>query len=65
MIQVCVAMKFDPQTIRLLGRLTDRMDLIRKNPHRYQVAPAVQAEIDSAAERLESLLTKVTTIKAG
>ena len=58
-------MNFDPQTIRLLGRLTDRMDQIRKNPHRYQVAPAVEREIGSAAERLEALLTKVTIIKAG
>jgi len=58
-------MKFDPQTIRLLGRLTDRMDLIRKNPHRYQVQPAVEVEIDAAAQRLETLLAKVTIIKAG
>ena len=60
-----LAMKFDPQTIRLLGRLTDRMDLIRKNPHRYEVHAAVQAEIESAAQRLEMLLAKVTIIKAG
>jgi hypothetical protein len=58
-------MNFDPQTIRLLGRLTDRMDLIRKNPHRYQVPPAVEREIESTAERLEALLTKVTIIRAG
>ena len=60
-----MAMTFDPQTIRLLGRLTDRMDQIRKNPHRYQVPPVVEQEIESAAERLEALLAKVTTIKAG
>lgn len=59
------AMKFDPQTIRLLGRLTDRMDLIRKNPHRYEVHAVVQTEIESAAQRLETLLAKVTIIKAG
>ncbi len=58
-------MKFDPQTIRVLGRLTDRMDLIRKNPHRYEVHAAVQAEIELAAQRLEALLAKVTIIKAG
>ena len=58
-------MKFDPQTIRLLGRLTDQMNLIRKGPHRYQVHPAVEAEIAAAAHKLESLLAKVTTIKAG
>ena len=28
-------MKLDPTMIRLLGRLTDRMDLIRKHPLRY------------------------------
>ena len=60
-----MAMTFDPQTIRVLGRLTDRMDQIRKNPHRYQVPPAVEREIESAAERLEALLAKVTIIKAG
>ena len=58
-------MKFDPQTIRLLGRVTDHMNQIRKNPHRYQVQPAVEAEISAAAHKLESLLNKVTTIKAG
>ena len=58
-------MKFDPQTIRLLGRLTDRMDLIRKNPHRYKVQPAVETELASVAHKLEGLLDKVTTIKAG
>ena len=44
-------MKFDPQTIRLLGRLTDQMNLIRKGPHRYQVHPAVEAEIAAAGPR--------------
>jgi len=58
-------MKFDPQTIRLLGRLTDRMNLIRKGPHRYKVPPAVEAEITAHAHKLEALLDKVTTIKAG
>ena len=57
--------KFDPQVVRLLGRVTDRMDQIRKNPHRYQVQPPVEAEIESAAQRLEALLAKVTIIKAG
>lgn len=58
-------MNFDPQTIRLLGRITDRADLIRKNPHRYRVEPAVQAEIEAAARRLEQALAKVSVIKAG
>lgn len=58
-------MKFDPQVIRLLGRVTDRLDQIRKNPHRYQVQPAVASEIENHAAQLEALLTKVTTIKAG
>jgi hypothetical protein len=58
-------MKFHPQVVRLLGRLTDRMDVIRKNPHRYEVAPGVEDEIQKLAERLEVLLSKITTIKAG
>ena len=58
-------MKFDPQVIRLLGRLTDRMDSIRKNPHRYEVPPAVAHEIEEYARRLETQLAKVTTVKAG
>ena len=58
-------MKFEPQTIRLMGRLTDRMDAIRKNPHRYEVPPAVAQEMVKLAERMETLLTQVTTIKAG
>ena len=58
-------MKFEPQTIRLLGRLTDRMDAIRKNPHRYEVPPGVADEMEKLAERLEALLARVTTIKAG
>ena len=58
-------MKFDPQTIRLLGRLTDRMDVIRKNPHRYEVPAGVANEIEEFAERLEKLLARVTIIKAG
>jgi hypothetical protein len=55
----------DPKTIRLLGRITDRMDLIRKNPHRYEIDPDVLKELADAAGRLEDLLTKIQTIKAG
>ena len=58
-------MKFHPQIIRLLGRLTDRMDVIRKNPHRYEVPAGVEDEIQQLAERLETLLARVTIIKAG
>jgi hypothetical protein len=58
-------MKLDPKTTRLLGRITDRMDLVRKNPHRYEIDPDVQTELVEAASRLEALLTKIQTIKAG
>jgi hypothetical protein len=57
-------MKFDVQTIRSMGRMTDRMDSIRKNPHRYEVAPEIHHEIAAHAKALEELLTKVTVIKA-
>jgi hypothetical protein len=58
-------MNFDSQTIRVFGRITDRLDLIRKNPHRYQVEPDVQKELGTVAAQLEALLTKITIIKAG
>lgn len=58
-------MKFDMQTVRLFGRITDRLDLIRKNPHRYEVEPDAARELAAAAQQLEALLTSVTTIKAG
>lgn len=57
-------MKFDVQTIRSMGRLTDRMDAIRKNPHRYDVAPDVHRELAEHTKALEELLAKVTVIKA-
>jgi hypothetical protein len=52
-------------TLRALGRITDRMDLIRKNPHRYVIDPEVLAKLAVAARQVEELLTKVRTIKAG
>ena len=55
----------DPYAIRLLSRLTDRMDLIRKNPHRYRIEPRDRDEIVQIAEQLELLLTRIQTIKAG
>jgi hypothetical protein len=58
-------MKLDPTTIRMLGRLTDRMDLIRKNPHRYEIDAEVLGQIAPVAERLEALLATIKTIKAG
>ena len=59
-----IPMKFDVQTIRAIGRLTDRMDAIRKNPHRYDVVPDVQKDIATHAKALEDLLAKVTVTKA-
>jgi hypothetical protein len=58
-------MKFDVKTIRLLGRITDRMDLIRKHPHRYDIAPEDLTELSVAAETVERLLAKVKIITAG
>jgi hypothetical protein len=58
-------MKLDVKTIRLLGRLTDRMDLIRKHPHRYEIAPENMPELDAVAHHRETLLAKIRTIKMG
>ena len=57
-------MKFDVQTIRSIGRVTDLMDSIRMNPHRYDVTPDVHKEIAVNAKALEELLAKVTVITA-
>lgn len=58
-------MKLDPTMIRLLGRLTDRMDLIRKHPMRYDIAPEDLAELRPVAEQLERLLATISVIKVG
>jgi hypothetical protein len=58
-------MKLDVNTIRLLGRLTDRMNLIRKHPHRYEIDADSMTELGAAARQLESLLDQVKTIKMG
>ncbi len=58
-------MKLDPKTIRVLSRLTDRMDLVRKSPHRYEIAPDDLAALVPVAEQLETLLGAIRVIKAG
>jgi hypothetical protein len=58
-------MKFDVPTIRLMSRLTDRMDLIRKYPHRYEIEPQDLADLGTSAQQVEALLAKVKTVKAG
>ena len=58
-------MKLDPKTTRLISRITDRMDLIRKHPLRYDDDPAVLTELAAAVERLEALLGKIKTVKVG
>ena len=58
-------MKLDVNTVRLLGRLTDRMNLIRKQPLRYEIDPENMIELGAVAHRLETLLDKVKTIKMG
>ncbi len=58
-------MKLDPQTVRALSRLTDRMDLIRKSPHRYEIDPDDLAALGPVAVQLETLLAAIRIIKAG
>jgi hypothetical protein len=58
-------MKLDHKTIRVLSRLTDRMDLIRKSPHRYEINEDDMAALLPVAEHLETLLTTIRIIKAG
>lgn len=58
-------MKLDQKTVRLLSRLTDRMDLIRKSPHRYELEASDHDQIVPVAEQLEALLATIKIIKAG
>ena len=58
-------MKFDNTTIRLMSRVIDRMDLVRKNPHRYEIDAETLEALARSLERLEALLPRITTIKAG
>jgi hypothetical protein len=58
-------MKLDPQTVRALSRLTDRMDLIRKSPHRYEIDADDLAALGPVAVQLETLLAAIRIIKAG
>ena len=58
-------MNLDSKTIRLMGRVTDRMDLVRKNPHRYQIDPETLRTLGATLETLEGLLSRISTIKAG
>ena len=58
-------MQFDLKTIRQLGRITDRMNLIRKNPRWYEIDHADLAELGTAASRIEEILARIKTIRAG
>jgi hypothetical protein len=58
-------MKLALETVRLLGRLTDRMNLIRKHPHRYEIDADSHTELAAVAHQLETLLERVKTIKMG
>jgi hypothetical protein len=49
----------------VLSRLTDRMDLVRKSPHRYEIDPDDLAALVPVAEQLETLLGAIRVIKAG
>ena len=58
-------MKFDVHTLRGLGRIADRIDLIRRHPHWYEADADLLDELRPAASRVEELLGKVKTVKAG
>lgn len=58
-------MKFDVNTVRLLHRLTDRMNLIRKHPLRYEIDQAALEELQTTAVQLEEVLTKIKTVPVG
>jgi hypothetical protein len=62
---VVSAMKIDVKTLRVLSRITDRIDLIRKHPHRYEIDAEALDQLGQAAQRVEDLLVKVKIIKAG
>lgn len=57
--------QLDLKTVRVLGRLTDRMNLIRKHPLRYEIDPDHLTELQTVATRLEELLDKIKTVKMG
>ena len=59
------AMKFDVNTVRLLHRLTDRMNLIRKHPLRYEIDPDALQKLQATAVQLEEVLTKIKTVPVG
>jgi hypothetical protein len=58
-------MKFDTNTVRLLHRLTDRMNLIRKHPLRYDIDPDALKRLQATAVELEEVLTKIKTVPVG
>ena len=58
-------MTLDISTVRVLSRITDRLDLIRKHPRRYDVAPDDLAMIRNRAEEFERLLEHIKVIKVG
>lgn len=60
-----LVMKLDPLTVRLMYRLTDRLDSIRKSPHRYEIDQADMDELGPVLKNLETLLTRIRTLKAG
>jgi hypothetical protein len=58
-------MKFDVNTVRILHRLTDRMNLIRKHPLRYEIDADALEELQTTAVQLEEVLTKIKTVPVG
>lgn len=57
-------MKLDIRTLRLFNRVTDRMNEIRKNPHRYDIDAEDMDELAALTEKLEQRLLKVKVITA-
>ena len=58
-------MKLDVSTLRGLGRIADHIDRIRKHPQWYEADAQVIEDLRRAAGRVEELLARVKTVKAG
>jgi hypothetical protein len=55
-------MKADNTTIRLLDRVTDRLNAIRKHPRRYEMTDEDHALLRETAQKLEAILARVRVV---
>ena len=55
-------MKADNTTIRLLDRVTDRLNAIRKHPRRYEMTVEDHALLRDTAQKLEEILGRVRVV---